>query len=42
MVFDKMADINLDFKRLGFEISDPIQNLDHLKPHLFLTIPNPD
>ena len=31
MVFDKMADICPDFKWLGFLISDPIQNLDHLQ-----------
>ena len=31
-----------DFKWLGFQISDPIQNPDHLKPNLFLTIQNQD
>ena len=34
-----MAAICLDFKWLGFWISDPIQNQDHLQPNLFLTIP---
>ena len=42
MVFDKMAAICPDFKWLGFRISDPIQNLDHLQPNLFWTIQNPD
>ena len=37
-----MADICLDFKWLGFPISDPIQNLDHLKTNLVSTIQNPD
>ena len=32
----------LDFKWLGFWISDPIRNLDHLQPNLFTTIQNPD
>ena len=34
--FDKMAAICRDFKWLGFWISDPIQNLDHLKNPSFL------
>ena len=38
MVFDKIAVICLDFKWLGFQISDPIQKPDHLKPNLFSTI----
>ena len=42
MVFDKIAVICLDFKWLGFQISDPIQKPDHLKPNLFSTIWNPD
>ena len=42
MFFDKMAAIGLDFKWLGFQISDPIQNLDHLQPNLFLNIQNLD
>ena len=29
-------------KRSGFQISDPIQNPDHLRPNLFWTIQNPD
>ena len=33
MVFDKMAAICLDFNWLGFQISDPIQNPDHLQPN---------
>ena len=37
-----MAAICLDFKWLGFQVLDPIQNLDHLQPNLFLTIQNPD
>ena len=40
--FDKMAVICLDFKWLGFWISNPIQNSDHLQPNLFWTIHNPD
>ena len=40
MVFDKMVAICPDFKWLGFRISDPIQNPDHLQ--LCLTIQNPD
>ena len=39
---DKMVAICPDFKWLGFQISDPILNLDHLQPNLFLTIQNPD
>ena len=38
MVFDKMAAIGPDFNRLGFLISDPIQNPDHLQPNFSLTI----
>ena len=30
MVFDKMAAISPDFKLLGFQILEPIQNQDHL------------
>ena len=36
--FDKMAAICPELKWLGIRISDPIQNLDHLQPNLFLTI----
>ena len=42
MVFDKMDAICADFKLLGFRISEPILNLVHLQPNLFLTIQNPD
>ena len=42
MVFDKMAAICLDLKWMGFQISDPIQNPDHLPPNLFSTIQNSD
>ena len=42
MVFDKMAAICLYFKWLGFRISDPIQNPDHVQTNLFLTVWNPD
>ena len=42
LVFNKMAAICPDFKWFGFQILDPIQNPDHLKPNLFLTIQNPD
>ena len=42
MVFDKMAAICPDFKWLGFRISDPIPDLDHLQPNLFSTIQNSD
>ena len=42
MVLDKKALICLNFKWLGFRISDPIQNLDYLQPNLILTIQNPD
>ena len=38
----KMVATCLDFKWLGFQISDPIRNSDHLQPNLFLTIQNPD
>ena len=38
MIFDKMAAICLHFKWLGFRISDPIQNPDHLQPNLISTI----
>ena len=34
-VTDKMAAICTDFKWLGFWISDPFQNPDHLQPNLF-------
>ena len=37
-----MVAICPDFKLLGFPISDPVQNPDHLKHNLFLTIWNPD
>ena len=37
-----MVAICPNFKWLGFQISDPIQNLDHLQPNLFLTVRNPD
>ena len=40
MVFDKMAAICLDFRWLGFQISDPIRNPDHFQTNLFLTIQN--
>ena len=40
MDFDNMVAIYKDFKWLGFWISDPFQNLDHLQTNLFLTIPN--
>ena len=39
MVFDK---IYLDFKWLGFQISDPIRDTDHLQTNLVLTIQNSD
>ena len=42
IVFDKLAAICLDFKWLGFRISDPVRNPDHLPPNLFLTIQSPD
>ena len=42
VVFDKKTAICLDFKWLGFRISDPIQNLDHVQPNLYSTIQNPD
>ena len=42
MVFDKMVAICPDFKWLDFQISDPIQNPDHLQTNLFWTIQNPD
>ena len=38
--FEKMIAICRDFKYLGFHISDPIQNLDHLQTNPFLTIQN--
>ena len=38
MVFDEMAAIYLDFKWLGFQISDPIQNPYQMQPKIFLTI----
>ena len=41
MAVDKMvAAICLNFKWLGFQISDPIQNLDQLQTNLFSTIWN--
>ena len=42
MFFDKIMTFCLNFKWLGFWISDSIQNLDHLQLNLFLTIQNPD
>ena len=42
IVFDEMAAICPDFKCLGFQISDPIWNPDHLQPNVFWTIQNPD
>ena len=39
---DKVAAVCQDFKWLVFWISDPIQNMDHLKTNLFLNIWNPD
>ena len=39
---NKMAVICMDFKWLGFRISDPIRNPDHLHPNLYSTIWNPD
>ena len=30
------------YKWLGFRISNPIPNPDHMQPNLFLTIQNPD
>ena len=42
MVFDKMEAICLDLKWLGFWISDPIWNPDHLQTNIFLTYQNPD
>ena len=41
MCFDQMAAICPYFKWLGFQISFPMQNPDHLQ-NLFLTIQNPD
>ena len=40
--FVKMVAICTNLERLGFQISDPIQNPDHLQPNLILTIKNPD
>ena len=37
-----MASICPDFKWLGLQISDTIQNPDHLQPNLHLTNQNPD
>ena len=37
-----MVAICLDFKWLGFQISDPILNPDHLQPNLFLAIQSLD
>ena len=42
IVFDNMAAICLDFKWLGFRISDAIRNPDHWQPNLFWTIRNGD
>ena len=42
MAFEKIAPICPDFKWLGIQISDPIQNPDHLQLNLFLAIQNPD
>ena len=39
---DKMMAICPNFKWLGFRISDPIWNPEHLLPNLFSTIQNPD
>ena len=35
MIFDKMVAICLDFKWLGYQISDPIWNLNHLQTNLY-------
>ena len=40
MVFDTMAAICPDSKWLGSQISEPIQNPDHLQPNLLLTFQN--
>ena len=37
-----MVAICPNFKWLGFQISDPIQNMNHFQTNLFLTIWNPD
>ena len=42
MVFDKMVAICLDLKWLGFQMSDSIENLEHLQTNIFLTIQNLD
>ena len=42
MIFNQMAAICPDFKWLGFRISDPIGNQDHLQTNLFLNIGNAD
>ena len=42
MFFDKMASICLDFTGLGSQVSDLIENMEHLQTNLFLTIGNPD
>ena len=34
MVYEKMAVICMDFKWLGFQISDPIGNPEHFQPNL--------
>ena len=39
---NKMETICLNFKWLGFQISDPFRNPDHLQPNLLSTIQNPD
>ena len=42
IVFDKMVAISTNFKWLGFRISDPIQNSNHMQPNLFSAIQNPN
>ena len=42
MVFDEMATICSDFKWFGFQISDTIQNPEHLQQNLILNIQNPE
>ena len=41
MIFYSIAAISLDFKWLGFQISDLIGNPDHLQPNLFFIFQNP-
>ena len=38
MVFDKMAAIGLDLKRLGFQRTDPIQKMDNLGSGTSMTL----